>query len=170
MKKSKEMILLELIFPKFKKAKTHSRFKELFEQFSVQEETKQQQLMPMEILQNFDISFEKINKGEDKRTSLILQNLPPNMTKEKLIVLLKDVGNFNFVYVHNDNKISRSLRFAFVNLINYRNVIQLFQKFNGLILQENLCKIPIRVYYSRIQGKQDLTATFIKPKKTDLCK
>ena len=41
----------------------------------------------------------KIKNGEDKRTSVILINLPVDMTKEKLSNLLVGVGNINFIYI-----------------------------------------------------------------------
>ena len=108
----------------------------------------------------FEINIDKIQRGEDKRSSLIIENLPFYMTKSKLVQLLSDVGNINFMYIPYDRKQKQCLGFAFINMINYKNVIQVFQKLNGLTLDYTLHESPISVHYSEIQGKNELVQLF----------
>ena len=40
--------------------------------------------------------------GEDKRTTIIIKNIPNNITKENINEILYGVGNFNFLYLPYD--------------------------------------------------------------------
>ena len=104
----------------------------------------------------------KIKNGEDKRTSIIIKNIPNTITKEYIKKVLEGIGNINYLYVPYDKVINRNLGFAFVNVVNYKNIINLYNRlieynFENMLLNDN-----IEVYYSKIQGKNALSKMFAK--------
>ena len=97
-----------------------------------------------------------------KRTSVIIKNLPKILTKDNIKEILEGIGNINYLYVPYDKVINRNLGFAFVNVVNYKNIINLYNRlieynFENMLLNDN-----IEVYYSKIQGKNALSKMFAK--------
>ena len=153
--KSRYEILLELIFTKFMSTK-ESRFAPLFDTMRVEDAS------PKIRSKTFTISLEKILKGEDKRTSVMIKNLPNDVNKDYINKILCDVGNINYVYLPYDKNSSRSLGFAFVNVVNYKNIIKLYNKLNGIKLENFNMKRPLEICYSKVQGKLGLSQMFVK--------
>ena len=151
MKISKEMIILEFLFPQYTKREIiTSRFKNYFlcEQNSIKT--------------YYKISPEKIIKSEDKRTSIIIQNLPKEMNKESLKKLLENTGNINYIYLPFDKIKNRNSGYAFINMVNYKNIINLYKKCNGIFLKGYHMKLPLLLSYSHIQGKEKMSQFFFK--------
>ena len=111
-------------------------------------------------INSFEISLEKIKNSEDKRTSIILKNIPNSINKENLNKLLYGVGNINYLYLPFDKITKKNLGFAFVNMVNYKSIIQLYNKIISLNVDSN--KKPMEIYYSKIQGKEELIKMFRK--------
>ncbi|MCQ2820848.1 MAG: RNA-binding protein [archaeon] len=143
---TKERIMLSFLFPKFNRSFTKSRFGGLFEELKT----------PKKKCKSNAISVERIMKGEDKRTSLILKNIPSNMSKDTLTEILSDVGNINYLYLPYDRNKDKNEGFALLNIINYKNVINIFNKIRNLKLEAYKLRRPIQIYYSKIQGKEKL--------------
>ncbi|MCQ2817893.1 MAG: RNA-binding protein [archaeon] len=148
---TKEIILLELLFPKYTKRNlTTSRFTNIFS-----EETKKVENL-------YEISLEKINNNEDKRTTIVIQNLPLDMTKEGLCLKLSDIGNINFLYLPYDKTNKKNFGFVYINFINYKSIINAYKKFQGRFLSEYYMEAPLNIIYSKIQGKAKLSQMFTK--------
>ena len=113
-------------------------------------------------MNSFEISLEKIKNSEDKRTSIILKNIPNTLNKENLNKLLHGVGNINYLYLPFDKITKKNFGFAFVNMVNYKSIIKLYNKITCLNFDNN--KKSIEVYYSKIQGKEGLSKMFRKNK------
>lgn len=152
---TKEQIIIELFFPQFKQAIT-SRFIELF---SIQKQTESNNYYA-KLCIRYEIHIDDILIGKDKRTSLFIKNLPKFMTKGKLVKLLSDVGNINFLFIPYSKDSQECLGFAYINMINYKNVINVFKKLNGLILSVKPRNFPLVVLYSKFQGKKELSKMF----------
>ena len=151
MKMTKEMILLEFLFPQYTKREIiTSRFISYFlcEQNPIKS--------------YYKISPEKIIKSEDKRTTIIIQNIPEEMDKDTLIKILENTGNINYVYLPFDKLKNRNLGYAFINMVNYKNIINLYKKFNGIFLKGYYIKLPLLISYSQIQGKEKMSQFFFK--------
>ena len=50
------------------------------------------------------ISIDNISKGKDQRTSLMIKNLPTNMTKENVSSLLIEICKIDYLYIPTNNK------------------------------------------------------------------
>ena len=73
------------------------------------------------------INIEKIIKGDDKRTTLIIRNIPNKYT---ISLLLKELNKnfydkFNVIYLPQDYANNSNLGYGFINFINNFDLIQM---------------------------------------------
>ena len=101
-------------------------------------------------------------EGDDKRTSVMIKNLPLDVTKQYINEILTGVGNINYIYLPHEQYTKRCLGFAFVNVVNYKNIIRLYNKVNGVKLENFDMKRPLEICYSKVQGKAGLAEMFGK--------
>jgi protein phosphatase 1 regulatory subunit 42 len=106
------------------------------------------------------ISFEKIENGEDKRTTVLIKNIPNSITKELFYGILDGVGNINYLYLPFNKQTNKNLGFAFVNMINYKNIINLYKRLTNYKFKE--IEKPIEICYYKIQGRINLSKMFSK--------
>lgn len=151
--RTKYDILLKFLFPKFSQP-IQSRFVNFFS-FSNKNTINKNKV-------SFIISLEKIEKGEDKRTSIIIKNIPNSINKEYINEILLGIGNINYLYLPFDKYSNKNLGFAYVNVVNYRSIILLYNKLKEYKFDKFKMKKPIEIYYSKIQGKNELTRMFKK--------
>ena len=151
---TKNEIILQFLFPKFKPA-LNSRFISLFP-------TNKNKKINCNNCDSFDVSIEKILNGEDKRTSIILKNIPFQMTKKELNNLLEGIGNINYLYLPFDKNSKKNLGFGYVNLVNFKNIINLCDRIKEYNLSNKNLKKNIEIYYSKPQGKLALSKMFEK--------
>jgi RNA recognition motif-containing protein len=145
-------LVFKYIFPKFS-VPNKSRFLGISFTNNVNNEINTN--IPMN---SFEISLEKIKNSEDKRTSIILKNIPNTLNKENLNKLLLGVGNINYLYLPFDKISKKNFGFAFVNMVNYKSIIQLYNKLTSLNFDNS--NNTIEIYYSKIQGKEGLSKMF----------
>ena len=156
--KTQTDILMEFIFPRYNKV-NYSRF---ISDFSEKFEKRRNSFRSKK--KSFSISLEKIENGEDKRTSVMIKNLPSSITKGHFKTILGDVGNINYVYLPFDKKKNKYLGFAFVNVVNSKTLIQIHNKLYGKKLDNYQMKKNIEICYSKVQGKNELIQMFSKNK------
>jgi protein phosphatase 1 regulatory subunit 42 len=106
------------------------------------------------------ISFEKIENGEDKRTTVLIKNIPNSITKELFYGILDGVGNINYLYLPFNKQTNKNLGIAFVNMINYKNIINLYKRLTNYKFKE--IEKPIEICYYKIQGRINLSKMFSK--------
>ena len=152
--KTKNEIILQLLFPKYKPV-IKSRFITLF-QINKNKKSNYNNYI------TFDISFEKILNGEDRRTSVILENIPFQITKKDLYKLLEGIGNINYLYLPYDKNSKKNLGFGYVNLVNFKNIINLYNKIKEYNISNKNLRKNIKIFYSKPQGKLALTKMFEK--------
>ena len=147
--RTKNEILLKFLFPQYSQP-CESRFLKSFNK------TRNKKNKNETETNLYKISLDKIMNGEDKRTTIIIKNIPNNITKENINEILYGVGNFNFLYLPYDKYKKKNLGFAFVNMINYRSIIYLFNKLTNNKFETIEMKNNIEICYSKIQGKVSL--------------
>ena len=151
---TKNEIILQLLFPKYKPA-FESRFITLFQINKYKKSNYNN-------YNTFNISFEKILNGEDRRTSVILENIPFQITKKDLYKLLEGIGNINYLYLPYDKNSKKNLGFGYVNLVNFKNIINLYNKIKEYNISNKNLRKNIKIFYSKPQGKLALTKMFEK--------
>ena len=128
-----------------------SRFKEYF--LTVKPKKKRKTMI---------VNPKNIMLGLDKRTSIIIKNIPDDVTYEQF---KKIVYNFtqdiDFFYIPTNIKTRKKLRVAFVNVLNYKQIVPIYM---GLIYKVkfiyNSPNIEMEICYSKVQGKQLLIQRF----------
>ena len=119
------------------------------------------------------LNIEPINiiNGKDKRTSIIIKNLPNDISKDDLKKIIEPLGNINFIYIPLliKNKNKTNLPCAYVNVINYKSIIKIIQKFEQIkvlkLIQNNKDLTKVEIFYSGTQGKYALINRFSLEKK-----
>ena len=119
------------------------------------------------------LNIEPVNilMNKDKRTTIIIKNLPNDISKEELKTIIEPLGNINFIYIPLliKNKNKTSLPCAYINVINYKTILKIIQKFeqiktlNSVVNNKDLSKVEI--FYSGTQGKYALINRFSLEKK-----
>ena len=115
--------------------------------------------------EDFEVDIERINSGQDTRTTLMIRNIPNKYAQKNLLKLLdlqfKD--KYDFFYLPIDYKNKCNVGYAFMNFgsNHYKEgIVSLFkifdekkwEKFNS----EKICKIS----YARLQGQDALLDHF----------
>ena len=146
----RDRIILHLYFPYFK-SPSSSRFESLFLSLSKIDAYKKNTYT------SFIILPERIIQGEDKRTTILIKNIPKII--REIRSMIEKYGNINFLGIAQDPN-SEDFIVAYFNVINYKSVVPIFMGlrkhtfnyFNKIVL--------IELYYSSIQGKEELKKVF----------
>ncbi|MBA0758853.1 hypothetical protein Gotri_021815 [Gossypium trilobum] len=95
----------------------------------------------------YELDIERIIRGEDKRTTLMLKNIPNKC-------VAPDFGSLRY-YMNKCN-----VGYAFINMIEPSQVITFYQAFNGKKWEKFNSEKVASLAYARIQGKAALIAHF----------
>lgn len=110
------------------------------------------------------LDIQAVKRGLDTRTSLMVRNIPNKYTQSMLLSEFEESGHgpgkIDFFYLPIDfrNKCNRG--YAFVNFVDYRDILSFHETFNGkswkIFKSEKICSIT----YARIQGKEGMMKRF----------
>ena len=112
------------------------------------------------------INIENIILGKDKRTTLMIKNIPNKYT---LNVIIKEI-NINFknkydlFYLPIDYANKCNLGFAFINFVNSFYIIEFYNLYIGKKWKYFNSEKKCDLLYAKIQGKRDLIKHFEKGK------
>ncbi|KAG3196195.1 hypothetical protein PC128_g7839 [Phytophthora cactorum] len=110
----------------------------------------------------FSLSIDKVASGEDKRTTLMIRNIPNKYTQQMLLSEINrhHRGNYDFFYLPIDFKNKCNMGYAFINFIEAAHIEAFHKEFDGQkwtnFNSEKVCAIS----YARLQGKQAMIARF----------
>ena len=135
-----------------------SRFKELFNQTKPKKKRKTMQVNPKNIMLDLD-----------KRSSIIIKNIPDDITDEQFKNIVFNFNKeINFFYIPANIKTRKKLRVAFVNVLNYKQIVPIYM---GLLyrmkFRYNNPNIEMEICYSKVQGKPLLLQRFF-PKSSSI--
>ncbi len=146
-----DKIIVQLYFPHFD-SPTSSRFESLFVTLSKSDGNKKN-------ISSYIIFPERIIRGEDKRTSILIKNIPKNVKKKEIRSMIENFANINFLGITQDKRI-KSFTVAYLNVINYKSVVPIFMGLRNHIFNYNNKLIKTELYYSKFQGKEELKEVF----------
>ena len=141
--------LIDIIFPKFEKPE-ESRFHKFFL------ENKNNSFVGKKL----QLNGHKILTGEDKRTTILIKNIPRNMTKNQLKLILEKIANINYIYIPLFMLSADNLRCAFVNVVNSKSIIDIYLKLKKFNFVYDNPNTKIEISYSNLQGKKALIDNF----------
>ena len=148
----KDRILLRLFFPYYT-SPISSRFESLFINLNKNNVNKRN------IYESFNILPERIVQGEDKRTTILIKNIPKNIKKREIRSMVGKYGNINFLGIEPDPN-SIYFNIAYLNVINYKSIVAIYMGLRKHTFNYFNKDILIKIYYSNIQGKEELKKIF----------
>ena len=168
LKKDPSKILLEL-YPRLSHP-SQSRFHEFFKklkELNLQEKN-EKKLNKIQYKKNkkkiMELNTYKIQNGIDKRTSLMIKNIPKEADETDVVKWLLQLAKLNYIFVPKDEFSNKILGFAFINVCNYIDILELLNKLsifkNNINNTFNINRKKIEVIYSHKQGLKSLTKSF----------
>lgn len=121
---------------------------------------------PLKGEEHNQISLESIINGQDKRTTLMIKNIPNKYT---ISTFLQEINvnfhnKYDIFYLPIDYGNKCNLGFAFINFVDSMHIIDFYETYRGKkwkrFNSEKICDLV----YGKIQGKQELIAHFEKGK------
>lgn len=112
-----------------------------------------------------DVAEWRIIQGYDVRTTLMVRNVPPEMTGADFVDMLRRTvpGEFDFAYNRIDFQKSQSVGYAFVNFTSTDALLRFVRVWRGKLLPHNIYRQHLRpcaVSYANTQGYECLVAKF----------
>jgi RNA recognition motif-containing protein len=149
----KEINIISLYFPQFDSPPI-SRFQNFFIYLAKIENAKKKKKEISNI-----IYPDKIMQGEDKRTSIVIKNIPRNMKKKDIRNMVEKYGNINFLTIAKDQERESYMK-AYLNMINYKSIIPIYMGLRKVTFNYQGNIINIQIVYSEVQGKSELKKIF----------
>ena len=143
----REKILLGLYFPNFK-SPSSSRFDSLFKYLEKHKKKKKH-------TKSYIIFPERIIGGEDKRTSILIKNIPKNIKTKEIRGIVEKFGNINFLRITQDKKFN-SFLIAYINVINYKTIVPIFMGLRSYTFNYDNKIVETKIFYSKFQGREKL--------------
>ena len=163
-------IILHLLFSGFSNPQ-ESRFVKFFSKDVSQSDDSS--LSKKSVYKSLNIKTVNIENGKDKRTTIIIKNLPNDISKEELKCIIEPLGNINFIYIplliKNKNKQKNNLPCAYINVINYKSILKIYNYFQQIKKNNSNNNLrdfsKVDIFYSGTQGKNALINRFRLEKK-----
>ncbi|KAL8227446.1 hypothetical protein R6Q57_015030, partial [Mikania cordata] len=110
----------------------------------------------------FELDLDRIMRGEDRRTTLMIKNIPNKYTSKMLLAAIDERhrGTYDFIYLPIDFKNKCNVGYAFINMTEPSLIIPFYQAFNGKKWEKFNSEKVASIAYARIQGKAALIAHF----------
>ncbi|XP_059316237.1 protein MEI2-like 4 isoform X1 [Lycium ferocissimum] len=110
----------------------------------------------------FELDVERILRGDDKRTTLMIKNIPNKYTSKMLLAAIDERhrGTYDFIYLPIDFKNKCNVGYAFINMTDPSLIVPFYHAFNGKKWEKFNSEKVASLAYARIQGKAALIAHF----------
>ncbi|KAK9810778.1 hypothetical protein WJX73_006520 [Symbiochloris irregularis] len=110
----------------------------------------------------YSLDYEKVLAGEDRRTTIMLKNIPNKYTQKMLLATIDEDfrGSYDFFYLPIDFKNKCNVGYAFLNLLKPETIVPLAQRFNRKKWERFNSEKVCHITYARIQGKHALVTHF----------
>ncbi len=101
----------------------------------------------------YALDLDKIMAGADKRTTLMIKNIPNKYTQKMLLSTIDEYfsGTYDFFYLPIDFKNKCNVGYAFINLIKPEYIVPLVEKFNQKKWEKFNSEKVCNISYARIQ-------------------
>lgn len=104
------------------------------------------------------VRIEKILSLEDKRTTLMIKNIPNKFTRQVLLTILEQrmKETFDLFILPTDANKFKNFGYGFINFLNSYYIPYFYFMFNGKMWSGTNSKKVCEITYSKIQGHQNL--------------
>ncbi|XP_009773228.1 protein MEI2-like 2 [Nicotiana tabacum] len=110
----------------------------------------------------YQLDLEKIRRGEDTRTTLMIKNIPNKYTSKMLLAAIDEThkNTYDFLYLPIDFKNKCNVGYAFINMVSPAHIVSFYEVFNGKKWEKFNSEKVATLAYARIQGKVALVTHF----------
>jgi RNA recognition motif-containing protein len=110
----------------------------------------------------FYLDLDKVRFGIDKRTTLMIKNIPNKYTQKMLLQTIDQDFRmkYDFFYLPIDFKNKCNVGYAFINFVDPMTIIPFYETFHGKKWEKFNSEKVCDITYARIQGKQALVNHF----------
>ncbi|TVU18435.1 hypothetical protein EJB05_34536 [Eragrostis curvula] len=110
----------------------------------------------------FELDIDRIAKGEDLRTTLMIKNIPNKYNCKLLLAVIDENhrGTYDFIYLPIDFKNKCNVGYAFINMTDPQHIIPFYKTFNGKKWEKFNSEKVASLAYARIQGRNALITHF----------
>lgn len=110
----------------------------------------------------YELDIDRIMRGEDNRTTLMIKNIPNKYTSKMLMAAIDErhPGTYDFIYLPIDFKNKCNVGYAFINMKDPSLIVPFYQAFNGKKWEKFNSEKVASLAYARIQGIAALIAHF----------
>ncbi|XP_039045270.1 protein MEI2-like 1 [Hibiscus syriacus] len=110
----------------------------------------------------YELDIDRIIREEDSRTTLMIKNIPNKYTSKMLLAAIDEHcrGTYDFIYLPIDFKNKCNVGYAFINMIDPKQIIPFYKAFNGKKWEKFNSEKVASIAYARIQGKAALITHF----------
>ncbi|KAJ8501090.1 hypothetical protein OPV22_011642 [Ensete ventricosum] len=110
----------------------------------------------------YQLDLDKIIKGEDSRTTIMIKNIPNKYTSKMLLAAINEThkGSYDFLYLPIDFKNKCNVGYAFINMVSPSHIISFYKAFNGKKWEKFNSEKVASLAYARIQGRSALVTHF----------
>ncbi|KAI8074931.1 RNA recognition motif 2-domain-containing protein [Gongronella butleri] len=117
---------------------------------------------PMANSNAFKLDLAKISKGQDKRTTFMIRNIPNKYTQEMIRSWIDTThkGTYDFLYLPIDFENKCNIGYAFINFMEPRFVVTFAQTRLGKHWAQFNSEKKCDLAYARLQGKASLIQRF----------
>lgn len=113
---------------------------------------------------NLSLSIDDVRSGRDRRTSLMVRNIPNKYTQRMLLAEFADAGHgptrMDFFYLPIDFKNKCNRGYAFVNFVDPADIVPFVEEYGGRGWRRFNSDKVCDVTYARIQGKAAMLRRF----------
>lgn len=90
-------------------------------------------ITPLPLNISFSSPSWQVSKGMDKRTTIMVRNIPNKYTQTMLLQEIDSSyrGAYDFFYLPIDFKNKCNVGYAFINFMDYRRIVPFFREFNA---------------------------------------
>jgi len=112
------------------------------------------------------IDIDSIIKGKDKRTTLMIKNIPNKYTISTFLdeINIEFKNKYDLFYLPIDYGNKCNLGFAFINFVDSFHIIYFYDLYRGKKWKRFNSEKTCELLYAKIQGKKDLISHFEKGK------
>lgn len=110
----------------------------------------------------YALDMDRVRSGEDKRTTLMIKNIPNKYTQKMLLAAVDETlkGSYDFFYLPIDFKNKCNVGYGFVNMMTPMDIIPLYERFHNKKWERFNSEKVCCITYARIQGKAALVNHF----------
>ena len=104
------------------------------------------------------INLENIILGKDKRTTLMIRNIPNKYTLHNLVdeISLSFLGKYDYINLPIDYERKLNLGYAFINFVDPLHIVLFFDNYNHKKWLKYRSDKKIELNYAEKQGKKDI--------------